>query len=230
MIKELFPLRELRRLKRWLAIRRSIGRILFVDCGFGLSLGRGEPLDVAGDPVPWYTYPAIHYLAQLDFADKTVFEFGSGNSTRYWSARASRVTAVEHDAAWHERVVGNLAANATVILETDARLYPGVIGLEGYLYDVIVVDGQERRACCHAALRCLAPGGMVILDNADWHHRCAEVLRDGGLIEVDFSGFGPLNGYSWTTSIFLHREFAFKPRGSAQPTHGPGALKHVEPA
>ena len=35
-------------------------------------------------------------------------------------------------------------------------------------------------------------------------------LRDSGLIEVDFSGFGPSNGYVWTTSIFLKRNFDFK--------------------
>ena len=35
------------------------------------------PMDRAGQPLPWYTYPAIQYLNQLDLHDCDVFEFGS---------------------------------------------------------------------------------------------------------------------------------------------------------
>ncbi|MCL0042054.1 hypothetical protein M1N12_03225, partial [Peptococcaceae bacterium] len=34
------------------------------------------------------------------------------------------------------------------------------------------------------------------------------------------TGFGPINGYTWTTSFFFHREFNFKPLHSRQPLHG----------
>jgi hypothetical protein len=31
------------------------------------------------------------------------------------------------------------------------------------------------------------------------------------MIQVDFFGFGPINDYTWTTSIFFSRDFDFKP-------------------
>jgi hypothetical protein len=38
-----------------------------------------------------------------------------------------------------------------------------------------------------------------------------------GYIEIDFHGFGPINDYTWTTSLFLDREIALEPK-SIQPT------------
>ena len=38
-------------------------------------------LDRNGNPIPWYTYPAIEYLSQFDYSRKTIFEFGCGNSS-----------------------------------------------------------------------------------------------------------------------------------------------------
>lgn len=34
-------------------------------------------IDRDGNPIPWYTYPAIEYLSQFDVTDKDVFEFGA---------------------------------------------------------------------------------------------------------------------------------------------------------
>ena len=39
---------------------------------------RNDIIDENGEPLPWYTYPAIEYLTGLDFTQKTVFEFGCG--------------------------------------------------------------------------------------------------------------------------------------------------------
>ncbi len=91
-----------------------------------------------------------------------------------------------------------------------------------------MIDGVERRAACDEALHKLRLA-VIILDNSDWHHHCAARLRAGGLLEVDFAGFGPINGYTWTTSLFFHREFAFGQKKSRQPVHGIGAIPCLEP-
>src|SRR5258708_39043915 len=44
-----------------------------------------------GTPLPWYTYPAIDFLAQRDFSNCNVLEFGGGQATLLWSARARSV-------------------------------------------------------------------------------------------------------------------------------------------
>ena len=33
-------------------------------------------VDRDGNPLPWYTYPAIEYLSQFDYGEKTIFEDG----------------------------------------------------------------------------------------------------------------------------------------------------------
>lgn len=51
-------------------------------------------------------------------------------------------------------------------------------------------------------------GGMIIFDNSDWYPRSIEFLRNNlNWIEVDFHGFGPINDYSWTTTIFIKPSF-----------------------
>jgi hypothetical protein len=217
-----------RRLRRPLAVSLRHSRILRQGQGHALSVRRGEPVDGDGAPLPWFTYPAIEYLRQLDFSQSSVFEFGTGGSTLFWCRRAARVVGVEHDAAWHERVRRRLPANGELVLAPAPADYAQALDRRPENFDVIVVDGIERRACCAAALRKLAPGGLVILDNSDWHHRCAQLLREGGLLEVDMSGFGPINDYTWTTSLFFHREFRLPPAGPRQPMHGVGGLGHIE--
>jgi hypothetical protein len=67
---------------------------------------------------------------------------------------------------------------------------------------------------------------MIILDNSDWYKETSKYLRDElDLIEVDFHGFGPINNYTWTTSIFLSRNFSFKPINNIQPHFSIAAIK-----
>lgn len=212
---------------RWRTARAAT-RILRKELGHDLSVRRKEPLDRDGRPLPWFTYPAIEYLAQLNLSDCKVFEFGAGNSTLYWCARAKSVLSVEHNPQWHHRVSSGLPANGRVILAEDLADYPAVLTASLETYDLIIVDGVARRGCCEAAVARLNPGGLIILDNSDWHHHCAALLRNAGLLEVDMTGFGPINGYTWTTSFFFHRAFSPRIHGYRQPRHGIGSLSHEE--
>lgn len=58
---------------------------------------RGYPTDKDGGPVPWYTYPAVDFLSMLDFSDARVCEYGGGQSTLWWAARAKSVLSIEQD-------------------------------------------------------------------------------------------------------------------------------------
>src|SRR5229473_8504521 len=40
-----------------------------------------KPVDGRGNPIPWYSYPAIHFLSSIIWEDCRVLEFGSGYST-----------------------------------------------------------------------------------------------------------------------------------------------------
>ena len=202
-------------------------KVLNFDYGYLRSVAVEKPLDSDGEPYPWYTYPAVEYLKQLDFSDKTVFEYGCGHSTLFWAARAARVVSVEHNAGWYDLVKGKLPANCTLVHEPESDAYAAAIAKFDAQFDVIVVDGlvtgRTRIKCARAAIPYLRDGGMIILDNSDWLPETARHLREAGLIEIDMTGFAPINDYTCTTSFFLHRAFAFRPLRDRQPMPGIGA-------
>jgi len=188
-------------------------KILWFSYGHLRSVRAGSPVDAAGQPIPWYTYPAIDFLSQLDFSGKTVFEYGTGNSTLFWAARAAKVVSVEDDERWSERLKRTVPANCTILQEADLQRYPEVIDSYPEGFDIIVVDGpargRTRLKCARAALEHLTPGGMIILDNSDWLPDSVRVLRQANLLQVDLSGFIPIGDHTQTTSIFFHRDSSF---------------------
>jgi hypothetical protein len=219
-MKKLLPLRVPWRIKTafeaFMALEFRYGRFR--------SAGAGRSIDRDGKPIPWYSYPAIEYLSQLDFTERTVFEFGSGNSTLFWAARARQVVTLEHDAAWF-RQMGAMPANVEYILCEDRSRYPSYLREGERRFDVIVIDGIDRRACAEGAAEKLQPGGLVILDNADWHPETAAYLRARGFLEVDMHGFAPVVSHTATTSLFFSRDFAVPPLEGRQPHYSVCALR-----
>ncbi len=181
------------------------------------SRRRQVPMSKDGTPLPWYTYPAIQFLSQLDFANKSGFEFGSGNSSLFWADRLRSLTRIESDPQWHARIATGRRANQEIRLVEDLDEYPESIARSGHKFDLIIVDGKRRRACAEQALHWLANDGVIVLDNSDWHPKTAALLRGAGLIQIDFSGFGPTNNYTWTTSLFLRPTVHLRPLGDRLP-------------
>jgi hypothetical protein len=172
-----------------------------------------------GLPIPWFTYPAIDFLSQLDLAGRTVFEWGSGASTLFWAGRARSVVSVESEPEWHQRVASTAPSNVELLLVSrEVEEYAGAIRGHGR-FDVIVVDGtgESRPRCCELALEHVRPGGIVILDNSDLWLKSAAILRGGGLIQADFTGFVPLDTGAHCTSVFFTRGYDFEPIGGCQP-------------
>jgi hypothetical protein len=180
-------------------------------------------LDKDNNAIPWYTYPAIDYLKQFDFSAKAVFERGSGYSTRFWAERCKSLVSVEDNEEWFERIKDCLPENVQYQFLCTTEDYVNYIRCHDNQFDIIIIDGNHRYECAEAALEKLAENGMIILDNSNWEQNIADILRDSGLIEVDMSGFGPINPYTWTTSLFLTRSFDLTPV-SSQPRHCPGAI------
>jgi hypothetical protein len=212
MLKKLWPPRVPWRFKT--AYEVTVG----IESRYGRyrTAATGRCVDRDGNPIPWITYPAIEYLSQLDFRQQLIFEFGSGYSTLYWARRARRVVAVEHDSSWIGKL-GPLPPNAECLLQPDPAAYPDTLLSLDEPADVIVIDGIERQRCAERAMSRLNKGGLVILDNADWHLDTARYLREQGLIEVDMHGFVPINGNTSTTALFFARDFDRQPLDGHQP-------------
>lgn len=197
------PARLLRRLSPSAWRQSENFRTLAFRLGQWRSIRAGLPVAADGTPLPWYTYPAIEYLSQFDFSACRVFEFGAGNSSLYWGRRALEVVTVENDPAWAERVRAGLRTGQSLLLRQRRDEYVGALQEQAGTFDVIVIDGRWRHACAAVSPGRMRDGGLILLDNSDKFPEAADALRGQGLFEVDFSGFGPVNHYSWTTSLFM---------------------------
>ena len=205
----------------------EVVRVLEVEYGHARTKAEHVCLDQAGNPVPWYTYPAIEFAKQLDFSDREVFEFGSGYSSLFWGNRARRVVSVEHEPEWHSRMQPQLPSNVDYRLVTEPSRYPLTILEYPEQFDVVIIDGEQRPECVGPALEKLRADGLIIVDNSDWFPGICSMLRAADLIQVDMQGLGPINSYAWTTSFFFRRAASFLPRAARQPVHGPGSIPNL---
>jgi hypothetical protein len=68
-------------------------------------------------------------------------------------------------------------------------------------FDLVMVDGRARPSCSKEAYPKVAPGGFLLLDNAERAHyrRIHDQLNALGWKFHDFAGPGPYNYYFWQT-------------------------------
>lgn len=188
-------------------------------------------VDKDGNPIPWYTYPAIEYLSQFDYSSKLVFEYGCANSSLFWARRAKKVVSIEDNPTWFEKWQAEFhEPNLDLRWRDEGEIYENAVFEDDDTYDVIVVDGKRRAECAAAAVKKLSSGGMIILDDSDRintsqeYVRAVAALKAADLIQVDFYGFCPMNTYTKTTSVFLSRSFNFSSLYKVQPINGLGNL------
>jgi hypothetical protein len=172
-----------------------------------LSEQRNLPLDREEHLLPWITYPAIEFISQFDFSKCNVFEYGSGASSHYWAERCLSIVSVESDEKWYARCSNNALPNQRLLYRDSRDSYAQAIREQGMEFEVIVIDGAHRAACAEIAPLYLTSNGMIVVDNSDAFPDVITLLRSHELIEVDFSGMGPICNTAWCTSVFLKPRF-----------------------
>lgn len=156
------------------------------------------------DDLPWLAPDAIQQIELfLESRDQPrVFEWGAGGSTLFFAQHAKRVSSIEHDSKWYEKVVGELLVRAikNVKLEfaPDSFEYVESIRHRVHFFDLILVDGIQRNACVFMALPYLHKGSWLVLDNTERETEYAEalsLLKDWERHDYQGDGF--------VTSIFV---------------------------
>ncbi|MCR5879502.1 hypothetical protein [Phenylobacterium sp. J367] len=102
--------------------------------------------------IPWFSWSSIEFLQSYVNPEATVFEYGSGGSTLFFSRRAKSVVSVEDNHAWHALMTKTLAErgvqNAELMLASadlgtaNYRDTPYVRALDRP-FDIIIIDGTE---------------------------------------------------------------------------------------
>lgn len=138
-------------------------------------------------PVPWITEEAISFLESFlsKNPEARVLEFGMGASTVWIAKRTPHLVSVEHSDKWYDFIINELTIN-TECYSVEAYLrnrpYSNICTLfsDNY-FDLVLVDGRNRKACMRDAVRVLKPGGVMMLDNAErkWYQSAIQKLFKG---------------------------------------------------
>lgn len=194
---------------------RSVGTAFFAPFYFAYKTGHfrsslvSKALDDKGTPLPWYTYPAIELLRNKPLAGKRVLEFGAGQSTLWWSQKATNVTSFEDNAEWYQYLKPQLPTNTSVHLVDDKLSNFETLVSPDQRFDIIIIDGLDRFIAARKTLDMLIPGGVFILDNAEgWWGPVGtfpimDLFHKAGYSRVDFYGFSPGNIMQHCTSFFF---------------------------
>lgn len=171
---------------------------------------------------PWWNNQAIEYLQNRLPREGRAFEWGSGGLTVWLARNGMRVTAIESESEWAERVRVRCP-------EADVRFIPGadtgtfrsepqlrdhgvhyfdeyisaINNFETESFDVIVIDGICRKECARLAAEKVKRNGIIVLDDTNWKFLRPDADAFEGWEVATFSGFKPKSGFFvWSTTFF----------------------------
>lgn len=195
----------------------SIGRLLLANyllqknylsvSGWNKSVRQRKPVDRNGEVLPWFTYSFAHFIQERINDKFHVFEFGSGNSTIWFSKFGCKIVSVEHDKTWYDIMQPTLSKNPKIsykLRDLESKKYIDEVTNYSDEFDIIVLDGRERVQCCLNALPALKKGGVILWDNSDRteYEEGYKFLETNNFKRIDFHGMGPINSRAWCTSVF----------------------------
>jgi hypothetical protein len=160
------------------------------------SLLYNKVIGSTNEPIPWFSYPAIDFLKNYLPKNATIFEYGSGYSTLFFSTNYYHVTSVENDSSWYNKISSlTEAENCIIHFKNQKEEYINTIEHSNDLFDLIVVDGSWRNECLEKAIRQLKSTGMLILDDADRieYNNSIELLKKNNFILIPFIGMSALS-------------------------------------
>jgi hypothetical protein len=121
---------------------------------------------------PWLTQPAIAFLEGFfkENPEAYVLEFGSGASTLWIAQRTPNLYSVEHAPSWYTKIGEKLkesGAEHVHYVLAERPYYTVCDEFPDDFFDLIIVDGRNRKGCIAHSIPKLKPGGILMLDNAE---------------------------------------------------------------
>jgi hypothetical protein len=190
---------------------KLVKKSYLTEKGLIRSLGLGQPVDGKGAPVPWLTYPFVDFIVPRLNKSLVLFEYGSGNSTIFFSKHVKKVTSIEHNKYWTEINKDRWPDNCELIISSDEKDdYVSQIEKKGGgRYDIVIIDGLYRNECAINAINYLNDKGVIIFDDADRkdeYHTGFDHLNNHGFKQIDFWGLAPGSINMNCTSIFYRSD------------------------
>lgn len=201
--KIVFLLKNIKGMK--LLINTFFNGYLF-ETGWSQSVIDEKPVDSDGKPLPWISIPTIEILKEKDLSELTVFEFGAGNSTIWFSKRVKKITSVEHDKSWFEFVKKQFNESNSKIIFKDLSYdgdYSKVV-LDYENIDIVLVDGRDRSNCLINSMNRLSNRGVIILDDSqrENYQKAINIVKKHGFKALNLVGMNVGRPMKKTTTIF----------------------------
>jgi precorrin-6B methylase 2 len=147
--------------------------------------------------------------------DVSILEIGSGNSTLFWLDRGHPVTSLETNETWYAQI-NDMSRENYPLADLKFVEYVSPESLTRILgdrkFDVVINDGPgDRVSIHHMLIDYLTPNGFLVWDNSERETSAAAIdeLTHQGWRCLHFDGMGPINAYSWRTSVLWKGSFPF---------------------
>jgi len=176
------------------------------DIGWFESFKIKKAVDKNGNTIPWFTYSFIDFIENRLNSSLTVFEFGSGSSTIYFSKKVADIWSVEHNKEWYDIVARSKNKNTRIIL-TDSDSESDYLAPLNNFSDkasIIIVDGLHRNSCLRHSINKITNDGVIILDDSERndYRSGIEYLESSGFKRLDFWGIAPTILFKKCTTLF----------------------------
>lgn len=182
--------------------------------GWMESKKRDYPCRADGTELPWMNFSIISFLEERLNKNHSLFEYGSGFSTSFYSKLVNSVTSVEHDKEWFDVVNKKLPPNAELLFiqeDVDGNYCRSILKLNRK-FDVIIVDGKDRVNCLKQSLDAVSNNGVILLDDSfrNEYRDGVEILAQSGYRSLNFEGLKPAgNGSTDYSTLFYKSDNCF---------------------
>ena len=165
------------------------------EVGWIDSYRQRRPVDKNNEPLPWLTYGFIEFVSPRLDRSMILIEYGSGNSTLFYSHKVKKVYAVEHDAVWYQRILRKIPGNVNLshVELGENGNYASFATKLPEKGDVIIIDGRDRVNCIRKCQEALSDKGVIVLDDSERsdYKQGINLLLERNFKRLDFWGIAP---------------------------------------
>ena len=157
--------------------------------------------------IPLLTFGFIDWLEEQDTKEKIIIEFGSGESTLYFSRKFKKVITYEDEVEW-VNLIKSKGIDNVIVNYLDYNFYKKE---PNYFIDAdfILIDNNPRNKnlrlyVAENLIESINYKNIIILDNSDWNPDCYFYLRSKYKSFKDFIGLN-YKSENTVTSVFYDR-------------------------
>ena len=124
---------------------------------------------------PWLTKDAIEIIEKFLKKDHVGLEIGSGRSTSWICNRIKKLTSIEGNEYWYQKVSRDCEFHIDqqrlkyLFLRTVNEYINFFSTIESNSLDFCLIDGEYRDICALNAVEKISNGGMLVIDNINWY-------------------------------------------------------------